>query len=475
MDLVGEIVERDVEEPMAPVIPLVVDLEKIQEAKAKREAAFKNRLKGRDSTAKRSVKKVLEPVNDKSSPPVEEPLTEAEKIHKENLEKLQSMTPEQIEQERKELMEQLDPQLIQSLVNRAEKREKASHSHKDDHVHEHAEGYGGWIGGMKTDEGIKELSHLDKEDINKALGIADLKLEEKENVSSKDKHVRFAEVATVKYEDLPEGVQLDESGWEDVEDINDLVTTTEGSEDTEVAPKDYQLVNEDMDDVHFTKASHKSPEFGNDLDINDPEFYDKLHEKYYPDLPKETSKLAWMTEPLPKQTDTTYESISDMRFDFQGNLVQLKLGETPTYLGLHHHSENPHLPGYTLGELVHLSRSVVAGQRCISIQMLGRILHKLGLHKYNILPIEDNNSNDSSAFNDNLQQVKDEFEKMMWDLIDQLRVIDSIREAADEKLTRNLSVRNYAIEALWLWKQGGGRPKDNEDHDIEREVSNVIM
>ena len=45
--------------------------------------------------------------------------------------------------------------------------------------------------------------------------------------------------------------------------------------------------------------------------------------------------------------------------------------EIPTYMGLHHHSENPHMAGYTLGELAHLARSTLAGQRCLSIQTLG--------------------------------------------------------------------------------------------------------
>ena len=53
------------------------------------------------------------------------------------------------------------------------------------------------------------------------------------------------------------------------------------------------------------------------------------------------------------------------------------------------------MAGYTLGELAHLARSTLAGQRCLSIQTLGRILHKLGLHKYSILPTTD--SDDQSS------------------------------------------------------------------------------
>ena len=55
----------------------------------------------------------------------------------------------------------------------------------------------------------------------------------------------------------------------------------------------------------------------------------------------------------------------------------------------------------------------------------------------------------------------------MWDLIDELRIIETITDAADEKKTTNLSVRNYAIEALWLYKSGGGRPKQNSKNELE--------
>lgn len=104
------------------------------------------------------------------------------------------------------------------------------------------------------------------------------------------------------------------------------------------------------------------------------------------------------------------------------------------------------MAGYTLSELVHLSRSVVPSQRCISIQTLGRILHKLGKHELGIIPVAETEENQD------IKEMVETFEKMMWDLIEELRIIESITEAADEKYTKNLSVRNYAIEALYLIK-----------------------
>ncbi|EER31018.1 conserved hypothetical protein [Candida tropicalis MYA-3404] len=329
---------------------------------------------------------------------------------------------------------------------------------------------------MKTENGLTDLSQLDKEDVDRALRITSN--DDLFENDQRDRKVKFDDnIKTVNDEDVndEDKIELDPNGWEDVDDINELIPNANS-----IAPEGYQL-NQDNDDddddednnntVHFTKPKQ------DDLDLNDPDFFDKLHEKYYPDLPKETEKLSWMTQPMPKLTTTTYESISDMRFDFKGNLIELNLEEEekqqqqnesinkeiPTYFGLHHHSDNPHMAGYTLTELAHLARSTLAAQRCISIQTLGRILHKLGLHKYSILPISDQDE----PINEELQQLLNNFENMMWDLIDELRIIETITDAADEKKTTNLSVRNYAIEALWLYKSGGGRPKQNSKNELE--------
>lgn len=439
MDLIGEIVEKEIEPPKVPQPVPQPDPKSFKKSRF----AMRN---------KKTEQPVAKPVTKADN------LSESEKIHRENVDKLAKMSEAEITQEQQELLSTLNPKLIESLMKRAEKKEKTesktNHDDHHDHDHQHAEGYDGWIGGMKTAQGVKDLSHLNEQEITKALGIDE---------SKPKKKVTFDNVATVKYEDLPQEAEINENEWEDVEDVEQLMTNSNANQ---IAPDDYQLVNEEdeeYDEVHFPKPKTKTEEF-KDLDLNDPKFYDKLHEKYYPDLPKETSKLAWMTQPMPQQRSTTYDSITDMRFDFQGNLIELKTDDdVPSYLGLHHHSENPHLPGYTLKELSHLSRSTVPGQRCLSIQMLGRILHKLGLHKYNILPIE----NDDETFNQSIQIVVKEFEKMMWEVIENLRIIENIQEAADEK-TKNLSVRNYAIEALWLWKQGGGKPEYTEDDEISK-------
>lgn len=444
MDFIGDIVEHEVGAPVAPSATQVEGFPK----RVKKESRWKLRMKKRDDSED------AHPLPKK----ITKQLSESEKIHEENMKKISQMTEGEIANERDELLESLDPNLVKSLLKRVEKRQK--HEHEN---HTHAEGHDGWIGGDK--EGNLSLPSLDLADVDLALGINQLNIADDISADKEDaKKVRFDDVATIKYEDLDDDVELDPNGWEDVEDVNDLFPGAASGLD-EVADKGYQLVEDEEDEeklgVHFPKPITTEDQ---ELDLNDPEFYNKLHEKYYPDLPKETNKLSWMTTPMPRTTSTTYESIGDMRFDFKGNLVELNEDEdkngAPTYLGLHHHSENPHLAGYTLAELAHLSRSVVPGQRCVSIQVLGRVLHKLGLHKYNILPVSEDPQD--AEFNESIKEVLENFEKMMWDLIEELRIIETLTEAADEAKTKNLSVRNYALEALWLWRQGQESKEEEE-------------
>lgn len=417
MDLIGEIVEHDVQEAVPPTAP---------------SGATNNGFPqlAKFDFSKKKPSRFRQPPATKREPTPRRELSEAEKIHEENIKKILELSTEEIAQERQELLQGLDPKLIQSLLKRAEERSPSHASHS------HAEGFDGWIGGGKNDV---KLPHLDLEDVNRALGV---------------KTVRFSEepqVEEAKVEKLTEEDNENEHGEEQTDEKEE----DENAND-EIAPDGYQIVSDEEPevDVHFPKP--KAPTEDPEMDLNDPNFLSKLHEKYYPDLPKETAKLAWMSEPLPQQRITTYEAISDMRFDFKGNLVELtdENAEKPTHLGLHHHSDNPQLPGYTLAELLHLTRSVVPTQRCLGIQMLGRILHKLGLHKYNIAPVADTEEN--PALEQEISLLVTQFESMMWDLIEQLRIVESLTEASQAK---NLSVQNYAIEALWLWKQGGGRPE----------------
>lgn len=424
MSLFGDIVEHETEEATLPDLTeheKLTGFPALQKIELKRPSRFKSKFGGSRPPPRQQPPKEV-PSDPPAAASKEQAKSEAQQIHEENLKRIMQLSPDQFISERDELFQGLDPKLLEGLKKRAEKKE---------HRHEHAEGFDGWIGGGRDGT---NLPHLDAEEVNKALGIK-----------------------TVKFDETPVEHQIMNSVESD-----DEIGEQDEDEDAEIAPDDYQIVPPEeaaTADMHFPKPKKAMDD--PEMDINDPRFLDKLHEKYYPDLPKETNKLAWMAEQPSQERKTSYEAISDMRFDFKGNLIELddnSSTEIPTYLGLHHHSEDPHMAGYTLTELAHLARSVVPTQRCIAIQTLGRILHKLGLHKYNIMPIQD--EEDDNQITKEVSILMKEFELMMWDMVDKLRIIETITEAADEKKTRNLSVRNYAIEALWLWKQGGGRPED---------------
>ncbi|CDR40693.1 CYFA0S05e03356g1_1 [Cyberlindnera fabianii] len=458
MDLLGEIVEKEVEAPVAPSFRAGQPTGGFPKPRPK--SAWKARQEKKRQEDQQDVKKskdgyeIDETTGMKRLPKEKQNMdysgmSEAERIHMENIEILSKMSDEQRAREKEELLGTMDPNILQALLRRTEKKEeelKGKNAKKDMEF----EGYGTWIGGGRNGEEWME-PRLDKDRVDEALGIKSLPADGLSDAL--EKKVRFDSVTQVKYEEDP----IDD-GWEDVEDLD------------EIAPASYQLaqeasnvpLEEAMNTVHFPKPAPVE-EDDYKIDINDPDFQEKLHEKYFPDLPKDTEKLKWM-EPMP-EIDTSslvFDNVSDLRFDFKGNLMVPGANKTiDISKGLHHHSDTPSLAGYTMMELARLARSTVPGQRCIAIQTLGRILHKLGKGKYNIVPefVSEENDEPVEADADTVKKAATEFDQMFWGMIDELRIIETLEEAADENLTRNLSVRSYATEALWLWKQGGGNKR----------------
>nr|CDS20913.1 RNA polymerase II associated protein 1 [Echinococcus granulosus] len=96
----------------------------------------------------------------------------------------------------------------------------------------------------------------------------------------------------------------------------------------------------------------------------------------------EPEKLAWMQD-LPhiekaptKEVKTASISLSkpcDARFDLEGRVVPPD-ADIPTYLGLHHHGDEPERGGYTVGELFHLASSSQPIQRRLAVSSLAAAL-----------------------------------------------------------------------------------------------------
>ncbi|KAJ2516184.1 hypothetical protein H4217_004741 [Coemansia sp. RSA 1939] len=155
-----------------------------------------------------------------------------------------------------------------------------------------------------------------------------------------------------------------------------------------------------------------------DVDNNsigaDSEFYSHMKRKYFPNDVVEEAKLAWILghkqsrSPMEKaiSADRKKEAsaaaaaaaasgtedlellskpISHVRFGFDGQTISEEtLGEIPTTAALHHHGDDPDKPGYTIPELLHLSRSTVPMQRAVALDTLGNIFHKINVGAWDI-------------------------------------------------------------------------------------------
>ncbi|KAI6140628.1 hypothetical protein BKA82DRAFT_154479 [Pisolithus tinctorius] len=109
-----------------------------------------------------------------------------------------------------------------------------------------------------------------------------------------------------------------------------------------------------------------------------------IRRRYFPDAPENDPNLEWM------QASTSPDS-SELRFDLNGAPIPPPLSETlPSHLGLHHHAEG-NRAGYTLDDIFLLSRSTVPAQRASMLGVLAKVVHRLGTQ------FKDGNSPDKIA------------------------------------------------------------------------------
>lgn len=219
--------------------------------------------------------------------------------------------------------------------------------------------------------------------------------------------------------------------------------TTQSHEESEPSqPQNEHEPSISTSTVHFP-APPRNPADYKPLDPNDPNFLKDLHDTYFPDLPYDPSKLTWLTDPTPTEEESSPYNPdkagyvpSSLRFSFVGTLITPSDSlDIPTTAGLHHHGDAPSSAGYTIPELALLERSTLPNQRCIAYQVLGRILYRLG----------------RGDFGPRGGELSDG----LWNVVEKERVIEVMMSEANRG-RGHLSARNYATEALWLWRRGGG-------------------
>jgi RNA polymerase II-associated protein 1 len=194
--------------------------------------------------------------------------------------------------------------------------------------------------------------------------------------------------------------------------------------------------------IHFPVPPRSASSY-TPLNPDDPNFLKDLKTHYFPDTPHDPSLLSWLHDPsIEENEESLYnpdkESFptSSLRFSFVGKLIPPKESlEIDVNKGLHHHGLAPSSAGYTIPELAILSRSTLPNQRCIAFQVLGRILFRLGRGDFG--------------------PRGSELQEGLWSVIENERVIEIIMKEANHD-GRHMSAKAYAMEALWLWKRGGG-------------------
>ncbi|KAJ9647329.1 hypothetical protein H2199_002316 [Coniosporium tulheliwenetii] len=224
--------------------------------------------------------------------------------------------------------------------------------------------------------------------------------------------------------------------------------------------------------IHFPQAPPPSEPLDEDtpLDPSSDTFLADLHAKYFPNTPHDPSKLAWL-QPVdpstsPYNPSVTSLSPSDIRFSFTGTIIPpSEAALIPVTKGLHHHGDAPDAAGYTIPELAWLSRSKVAGQRCMAYQTLGRILYRLGVgefgregHQEVHGPKDLKDEDEDEDADEDRADADSVLARGLWDCVEENRVLDTLMEEAGKE-GGHLSAKSYAQEALWNLRRGGGRLK----------------
>ncbi|KAI0891978.1 hypothetical protein F4806DRAFT_289852 [Annulohypoxylon nitens] len=353
-------------------------------------------------------------------------------IDRENNEKLDSMSPEEIEAARQELFNGLDPSVLEMLLKRANLDEPKKNDPFDlpESTSQDAP--------SADPKPAQEAPEIRIEDTTAQPVTSVTKNESPEDqaepaTADKSKRVRWASVADEEDEETATAPKAQPPA-------SDINTNPSPDDNTKPSPT-HTTTTEPHPKPHWPTPPNPS------IDPSDPDFLSKLHEKYFPSLPSDPSKLAWMA-PIPSpNSPADYDSpyhpsqsslpVSSLRFNFRGELLPPRISRIiPPSKGLHHHGEAPEAAGYTVRELARLCRSAVPGQRCVAYQTLGRILYRLGRGEFG--------------------GVHDALARGVWEEVEEGAVMRSLyEEAGTEEGAGHRSARAFAVEAIWFYEKGG--------------------
>lgn len=414
--LIGDIVERDTSEKKPVDFPSAPTPSGFPAHKRRwKQSAFKQQRAGTKDSSASGAERNDSRASALGSPEGEQTgqkrFEEAERrrIDSENQQKLAAMSPQEIAQARQDLMSGLNPALVQRLLQRANLDEQTDPSPFD----------------------LPEETSLPSQ---------------KESQTTEDKpppEIRIDDTtasatSSAKPTSEPESQSTAQPAKKIPENYN------EDDEPAQIPADLFPVTDLTKESTHFP-----APPTVPDLDPSDPNFLANLHEKYFPDLPADPSKLAWMA-PIPTEDsvadkESTYYphpeiAVTALRFDFRGRFLSPRVSRSiASSKGLHHHGEAPEAAGYTVAELAMLARSAVPAQRCMAFQTLGRILYRLGKGEW------------GKGENDHIANG-------VWNAVKKGKVLETLNDAAMVEGGHRGS-KAYATEALWLFEKGGWKEK----------------
>ncbi|KAK4100342.1 hypothetical protein N658DRAFT_451163 [Parathielavia hyrcaniae] len=432
---VHDIQERDTSDGAPPAFPTAPAPSATGfPAHKKRASAFKQQRRGKPAPIQTSQSSSQHDGPSKR----DTKLDERRGIDEENKAMLDSMSPDEIADAQKNLFTNLDPDLIQMLMRRANLDEQAGPSPFDATPPP--------PNPSEADVSPPKPRPVTVEDVPETEHEADSSAPSKRTQSKPKKSVTFDEDAApplpppdlfpVKPIPAPKTEASQPQPYDGDDDNNNPLLPPDTPHNT-----------------HFPR-----PPPVPDLDPSDPDFLETMHKKFFPDLPADPSKLAWMA-PVPTPDSTADREspyypgqdslpVSALRFDFRGSLLPPRASRAvPVTKGLHHHGEAPEAAGYTVPELARLARSAVPAQRCLAYQTLGRMLYRLGRGDWGAGAGGRGGDEDDLAF-------------ALWRCFKEGRVLESLEvEAGQPEGTGHLSCKAYATEALWLFEKGGWKER----------------
>ncbi|KAF9478218.1 hypothetical protein BDN70DRAFT_895913 [Pholiota conissans] len=307
-----------------------------------------------------------------SPPPPSLPVDEAddwrEQISKENEERVASMTEEEREQERREILERFGAN-VGNLLRRARIAREKQREGKD------------MPGPMSIDPQIIQSSEdevpltSEKRETNHERVVSPPPSALASAIPSRsssraDRRLRFAELEpqdVYVYDNAPSPKKRRALALPPP-DPNDADTVSLGQWHGKMAsPSAVESLPSTPREEESSEPEEGSAEY--------------IRQHFFPFAPKDDPSLAWMSTDL----NLSDSSSSALRFDLHGNPIPSSLAlSLPTHLGLHHHAEGTHA-GYTLDDIFLLTRSTVPAQRAMMLGILVRIAQRLGRVKKGIV------------------------------------------------------------------------------------------